>query len=164
MPPKTAEKDLPLSSADGVLRSFAIHNRIHLYLLDALSPDAWLAAPPGGKGRTLAALVSHIHGVRLMWLKAAGIKTLPPPLEKTASISEAKQALTASDLEIRNWLAPILSGTAKVSGFKPDAWAFVSYLIAHEAHHRGQLVLLAKQLGHPVDQKTSYGLWEWGVR
>ena len=32
------EKEAALSPADAVLRSFAIHNRIHLYLLDALAP------------------------------------------------------------------------------------------------------------------------------
>jgi hypothetical protein len=37
-------------------------------------------------------------------------------------------------------------------------------LIAHEAHHRGQMLLLARQLGHPVDKSTSFGMWEWGVR
>jgi uncharacterized damage-inducible protein DinB len=147
-----------------MLRSFAIHNRIHLYLLDALPPEVWQATPPGGKGRTIAALVSHIHGVRAMWLKAGGVKTLPVPLEKTATIAEAKQALVASDQIVRSWLGPILNGNAKISGFKPDAWAFVSYLTAHEAHHRGQILLLAKQLGHGVDQKTSFGLWAWGVR
>lgn len=85
-----------LSPADAVLRSFSIHNRIHLYLLDALAPEVWLSTPPGGKGRTVAALASHIHGVRLMWLKAAGVKTLPLPLEKTATVAEAKAALEAS--------------------------------------------------------------------
>lgn len=153
-----------LPPADAVLRSFAIHNRIHLYLLDALTPGAWLMAPPGGKGRTLAALASHIHGVRLMWLKAGKYDGIPAALEKDASVAEAKEALTASGVAVVEWLTPILHGNAKVSGFKPDGWAFVSYLIAHEAHHRGQMVLLSKQLGHPVSQKTSFGLWEWGVR
>jgi len=158
------DKEAALSPADAVLRSFAIHNRIHLYLLDALPPEAWLATPPGGKGRTLAALVAHMHSVRLMWLKAGGAKAQPAPLERTATVAEAQDALAASDMAIREWLAPILGGSARISGFKPDAWAFVSYLIAHEAHHRGQMLLLARQLGHPVDKSTSFGLWEWGVR
>jgi uncharacterized damage-inducible protein DinB len=158
------EKEAALSPADAVMRSFAIHNRIHLYLLDALSPEVWNAPPPGGKGRTIAALFSHIHKVRLMWMQAARLKAIPAEINKTAAAAEAKEALAASAEAIRDWLAPILNGNARISGFKPDAWAFVAYLIAHEAHHRGQIVLLARQLGHPVDRKTSLGLWEWGAR
>ena len=158
------EKDAALSPADAVLRSFAIHNRIHLYLLDALAKEAWDATPVGGKGRSLAALVSHIHSVRLMWLKAAGVKTLPAPLEKTATIAEAKKALEVSGAAIRDLLTTALNGNARIPNFKPDAWAFVAYLIAHEAHHRGQMMMLARQLGHPLDKSINYGLWEWGVR
>jgi len=153
-----------LSPADAVLRSFSIHNRIHLYLLDALAPEVWLSTPPGGKGRTVAALASHIHGVRLMWLKAAGVKTLPLPLEKTATVAEAKAALEASAAAVSERVGEALNGDGRMPSFKPDGWAFVSYLIAHEAHHRGQMVLLARQLGYPVDQKTNFGLWQWGVR
>jgi len=158
------EKETALSPADAVLRSFAIHNRIHLYLLDSLPAEVWVASPPGGKGRTLAGLVSHIHSVRLMWLKAAGVKTLPAPLDKEASVSEAKKALPTSAAALSELLSKALRGDARVPGFKPDAWAFVAYLIAHEAHHRGQMLLLSRQLGHPVDKSTTYGLWEWGVR
>jgi uncharacterized damage-inducible protein DinB len=158
------DKEAALSPADAVLRSFAIHNRIHLYLLDALPYAVWKASPTGGKGRAIAAMFSHIHTVRLMWLKVAGATTLPAPLEKAATIDEAKEALVESDSAIREWLAPILHGDAKVPGFKPDAWTFVAYLIAHEAHHRGQMLLLARQLGYPIDKSTSFGLWEWGVR
>lgn len=157
-------KEAALAPADAVLRSFAIHNRIHVYLLDRLPAEAWAAEPPGGKGRSLAALISHIHSVRLMWLKAAGMKALPAPLEKTASIAEAKAALEASAAALNELLAKALHGDGRIPNFKPDVWAFVGYLIAHEAHHRGQMLLLARQIGHPVDKSTSYGLWEWGVR
>jgi uncharacterized damage-inducible protein DinB len=158
------EKEAALSPADAVLRSFAIHNRIHIYLLNALATEVWETPPPGGKGRSLAALVSHIHGVRLMWLKAAGVKTLPVALEKTASLAEAKKALEASGMAILELLTTALHGNAKIPSFKPDAWAFVAYLIAHEAHHRGQMMLLARQLGHPLDKSINFGMWEWGVR
>jgi uncharacterized damage-inducible protein DinB len=157
-------KDAVLSPADAILRSFAIHNRIHLYLLDHLPPEAWLAKPPGGKGRTLAALIAHIHGVRLMWLKAGACKPVTAPLGKTASIAESKAALEASAKAVDELLSKALHGDARIPGFKPDAWAFAGYLIAHEAHHRGQMLLLARQLGYPVDKSTSFGLWEWGTR
>jgi uncharacterized damage-inducible protein DinB len=35
-------------------------------------------------------------------------------------------------------------------------------LIAHEAHHRGQICMLARQTGFPLDPKAHYGMWEWG--
>jgi len=158
-----AGKDTPLGPVESMLRAFAIHNRVHLYLLDNLSVDAWLLTPPGGKGRTLAAMVAHIHSVRLMWLKAAKVESLPAPLELDAHISEAKLALTASAVTMLAFLKPALE-TGRVPNFKPDAWAFVSYLIAHEAHHRGQIMQLTRVLGFPVDKSVNYGLWEWGVR
>jgi uncharacterized damage-inducible protein DinB len=153
----------PLNPIEATLRTFAIHNRIHLYLLDNLAAEAWLMTPPGGKGRTLAALVAHIHGVRLMWLKAAKVAPLPEALEKDAGIAEAKAALEASAAAMTDFLKGALE-SGRVPNFKPDAWAFVGYLIAHEAHHRGQMTQLARMLGFPISQKANFGLWEWGVR
>ena len=158
-----AVKEAPLGPVEATLRAFAIHNRIHLYLLDNLSPEAWLLTPPGGKGRTLAAMAAHIHNVRLMWLKAAKVTPLPESLEKDASIGEVRSALEASAAVLDEFLKIALE-SGRVPNFKPDAWAFVSYLIAHEAHHRGQMTQLARQLGYPVSQKVNFGLWEWGVR
>jgi len=57
-----------------------------------------------------------------------------------------------------------LPSFAQAEGFKPHAAAFLGYLISHESHHRGQIVLSLKQAGHPVDKKIQYGIWEWGVR
>lgn len=158
-----AGKDVPLGPVESMLRAFAIHNRIHLYLLDHISPEAWLLNPPGGKGRTLAAMVAHIHSVRLMWLKAAKVDSLPAPLELDAQISQARIALTASAATMEAFLRPALE-SGRVPNFKPDAWAFVAYLIAHEAHHRGQMMQLSRVLGFPLDKSVNFGMWEWGVR
>jgi hypothetical protein len=40
----------------------------------------------------------------------------------------------------------------------------VCYLCSHEAFHRSQIELVLRQVGKPLDDKTAYGLWEWGVR
>jgi uncharacterized damage-inducible protein DinB len=52
----------------------------------------------------------------------------------------------------------------RIKGFKPHVVAFLGYLISHESHHRGQAGRALKLSGHPLDQKTAFGLWEWGVR
>jgi uncharacterized damage-inducible protein DinB len=35
------------------------------------------------------------------------------------------------------------------------------YMISHEAHHRGQVCMLAHQLGFPLPEKVAYGIWNW---
>jgi hypothetical protein len=50
----------------------------------------------------------------------------------------------------------------KVPSCKPNVVTFIGFLIAHDSHHRGQIAMLARQVGHPVDRKTFYGRWEWG--
>jgi uncharacterized damage-inducible protein DinB len=73
-------------------------------------------------------------------------------------------ALEASGQAISGLLRKAMADGGKVKGFKPHAVAFLGYLIAHESHHRGQVGWTLKNTGQPLNQKTAYGLWEWGVR
>jgi len=57
-----------------------------------------------------------------------------------------------------------MASDGRIKGFRPDVAGFLGYLIAHDAHHRGQITMLARQLGHPLPQKVMFGMWEWGSR
>ena len=120
------------------------------------------------KCRTVYDQFAHIHNVRLMWLKAAAPELLAG-LEKLetkvgGTRDQLKTSLEASGQAVESLLRKAQASGGKVKGFKPHAMAFLGYLISHESHHRGQIGWTLKQTGHPLDQKTSYGLWEWGVR
>lgn len=153
----------PFDLKTSLLSAFATNNRIDQYLIENVPAEAWSAKPPEGRGRTIAAIAAHIHNVRLLWLKAAGVTKLPVKLEETASAKEVLNALSES----HDALAPLLSAaleSGQVKSFKPDAASFYAYLIAHDAHHRGQIASLARRLGHAIPQSVGFGMWEWGSR
>jgi uncharacterized damage-inducible protein DinB len=149
-----------------LVETWNIHNRVNLYLLDAVAPEA-LGAVLAPKHRTVYQLFAHLHNVRLMWLKSAAPELLAglEKLEGTEGDKDAlKNALEASGKALEGLLRKSLAAGGKVKGFKPHAVAFLGYLIAHESHHRGQIGWTLKNSEHRLDQKTAYGLWEWGVR
>ncbi|HUD99575.1 MAG TPA: DinB family protein [Bryobacteraceae bacterium] len=51
-----------------------------------------------------------------------------------------------------------------MKGFKPDVVGMFAYLISHDAHHRGQIAALARQLGYSLPKQATFGMWEWGAR
>jgi uncharacterized damage-inducible protein DinB len=152
---------------DQLVETWAIHNRINLYMLDAIPAEA-LGATASPKCRTVSDLFAHVHNVRLMWLKSAAPELLAglEKLETKTVVEKAKlrTALEDSGRAIEQLLRKATAAGGKVKGFKPHATAFLGYLISHESHHRGQAGWALKISGHPLDQKTAYGLWEWGVR
>jgi uncharacterized damage-inducible protein DinB len=145
--------------------TWEIHNRINLYLLDSIA-EPYLADISASKGRTVGEQFAHIHNVRLMWLKASEPALLdgPAKIEKEQIRKEIlKAALTASGTALEQ-LFEKTTPDGKIKGFKPHASGFLGYLISHESHHRGQIMLTLKQSGHPVDKKIQFGIWEWGTR
>jgi uncharacterized damage-inducible protein DinB len=162
--PKTAPTPFSLSQA--LLTAFDTNDRINQYLIDNLPPEAWRAGPSEGKGRTVAAVVAHIQNVRVMWLKAtAKGSVIPGQLDRgSVTAAEASKALEQSGAALAAVLKSALEGNGSVPGFKPDVAGFFGYLIAHDAHHRGQICMLARQAGYALPQKAMFGMWEWGTR
>jgi len=157
----TYSSELPLA----LLNAFNTNNRINQYLIDHLPRAAWKAKPPGGKGRTIGAMFAHMHNVRVMWLKASKAEQIPAQLDRTTVTSaQAMRALEHSRHALSVIISQALTGSGRIRGFRPDVAGFLGYLIAHDAHHRGQIAMLARQVGHPLPQKAIFGMWEWGSR
>jgi len=149
-----------------LLTSFDTNDRINQYMIENLPTEVWRAEPPEGKGRTVAAVVAHMHNVRVMWLKAAAKESMiPEQLDRTTvTPAQATKALAQSRAALSAVLKAALESDGRIKGFRPDAAGFFGYLIAHDAHHRGQICMLARQVGHPLPQKAMFGRWEWGTR
>src|SRR5258708_35373625 len=112
-----------LATDAALLDTWAIHNRIHLYLLEALSDDALRGQLSSG-GRDVAHQFAHTHDVRLMWLKASAPDLLDAGLAKFGSDGapsgpELAAALAASGEAIAALLARGFS-TGWYQGSEPE--------------------------------------------
>jgi uncharacterized damage-inducible protein DinB len=147
---------------EALIQTWQIHNRIVLFMLNGIAPEA-LADAAAPRQRTVGDHLAHIHNVRLMWLKVAAPELMEGlgKVEKAAEAELLRTSLEASGKAIEELLR---RSDGKIKGFKPHAAAFVGYLISHEGYHSGKVDMILRMNGHALDDKVHYGMWEWGVR
>lgn len=152
--------------------SYAVNEQMNQIVLEHLDPAAWRAKLPGSKGRDIASIFSHVHNVRRKWLRlSAPHLKLPAVLDRSrCSPKQARAALAESGARCCEMIAEALCDPQeRVKRFHRDGWArewpagaaMVAYMITHDAHHRGQVSLLAHQLGFPLAAKAGVGMWRW---
>ena len=140
-------------------------------LIGHLVPAAWKMKPPGGV-RTIAAIFTHMHNVRSKWVRLTAPHLKAPAQLNRARCTqdEAGAALAESAAACGEMLAEAFAGgKGRIKEFRRDSWAkpwpvgpeMLCYMIAHEAHHRGQVCLLAHQLRFPLPREISDGIWNW---
>ena len=149
-----------------VIETFEINNRINLFLLNE-TDESWLNDSVASKGRNAGEQFAHIHNVRLMWVKAAAPELLTGlnKIEKENGINKKQlvKELTNSGIAIVKLLNKAFAEN-RLKGFKPHPTAFVGYIISHESHHRGQIMLCLKENKHLTNKSLGFAIWEWGTR
>ena len=151
---------------DALLETWAINQWMNNSLMKGIKDDH-LSDVGAAKGRTVGEQLAHIHNVRLMSLKASAPELLvsQKKLDKEQIMTMSllmKEFQKSADAIIRLLEMGLSSG--RIKGFKPHPQAFLGYMISHESHHPGQIILTLKENNHLPDKKVLYGLWEWGKR
>ena len=133
-------------------------------LLDAIPAAGMTAKPTGSRGRDVARVFFHVNRVREGWLhmhatgerpKLARADKGPPPKK-----ADLRKGLVASGRKVEAFLAAALAGEAKPRMFGKNPVRWMGYLVSHEAHHRGQLLLALKQTGVTLPEKVRVqGVW-----
>lgn len=155
----------PADLGQALLDAWATNAEITRYLLEHLDAEVWRAEPPVAGGRTVAQTFAHIHNVRRMYMGMAQIDKNPPKLDRhCVTPAQAQAALEKSAEGIARVAKAALVSDGRVKNPHRDLAAFVLSAVTHDAHYRGQICMLARQLGFPVSQETNLAMWDWSKR
>jgi uncharacterized damage-inducible protein DinB len=167
----TQEVDL----ADAVIAAWKTSNRVTLFLFENLPSELWPMAVPGMPRRTVRMIAGHIHNARCMWIKMLGRRHGIRPPKSVSRYTVTRRELVRALEQSGDGVLELLELGIKQGGRIPAsgvAWLnlpvdvvhVLAYLVAHEGHHRGQIVLLARQTGHRLPSEITAGLWQWSKR
>jgi uncharacterized damage-inducible protein DinB len=151
-----------LNAEQEIVEAFEQCGRITEYLVTVVPRRFWQQAPPSGHGRTIAAMVAHIHGVRKTFAKMGGAP-VPPSLDRNSVTPvQARRALRQTNAALATLFRDsLLRGDARIKGLPRRSVNMMAYLIQHDAHHRGQIMLRARELGHAFSGDDVMRVWGW---
>jgi len=161
---------------DSVLGAWRTNSRVTAYIVEQLPAALWDVPVPGAPHRTVRMIAAHFHNSRSRWIRTLGEEhgLAAPRLVDVRKVTRPAllAALKRSGAGIEALLELGISSGGDVPPSKRYVWRnlpldvghVLTYFVAHEAHHRGQLVMLGRQLGHRLSQDAINGLWQWTTR
>jgi uncharacterized damage-inducible protein DinB len=153
----------PLDVEHELLEAFKQNGLVSEYLVSVLPAALWRMPPPNGRGRSLAAIIAHMQSVRRMFARTGGARPGPPALDRNRSTpAQACRAFRRSTEDLaRLFETAIAARKARVPGMPRRVVNMMAYLMQHDAHHRGQVCALARDLGHEFRSEDTMRIWGW---
>jgi len=161
---------------DTILDAWKTNNRVTVFLVEHLPAELWEAKLPGAPRRTIRMLAGHIHNARCMWIKTLGQEhgfAVPRSVDRyKVKPKDLVPALQRSGAGILGLLKFGIDHGGRIPGSSSYVWRnlpldvghVLTYFVAHEGHHRGQIVMLGRQLGCRLPADVTNGLWLWSKR
>jgi uncharacterized damage-inducible protein DinB len=148
-----------------VVSAWRVNDRINFRLIENISDAGMRCTLSRRGGRNVVRQFAHLQYVRIYQLKSrakqlAGGARVFDSKEEPNRVDLVK-ALQDSSQRIESWLRLAHEGAQGIRTFKGGIVPTVGYLIAHESHHRGSILLTLKQCGHPVERRVRDSIWDW---
>ena len=142
-------------------------------LVQRLPEPLWDAPAPGTPRRTVRIIAAHIHNSRCSWVKTLGREHGIPTPERVDQRRVTRRQLVAALKRSANGIEAVLQLGLESGGAVPPSKGYVwrnlaldvghvlTYFVAHEGHHRGQILMIARQMGQPLSRDEAGILWQW---
>jgi uncharacterized damage-inducible protein DinB len=165
-----------LDQRNMLLDAWRTNNRVTVFFVEHLPKELWEAKVPGAPRRTVRMIAGHIHNARCMWIKTLGKEfgiVVPRAVNRQkVSPKELILALGHSSRGIISLLKLGCDRGGTIPASSSYTWRnlpldvghVLTYFVAHEGHHRGQIVMLARQLGYRLPVEITGGLWHFTKR
>jgi uncharacterized damage-inducible protein DinB len=151
------------------------NNRVTMYLIERLPAELWRAPLPGSPRRTVGMMAAHLHNSRCRWVRTLGGAFGIPVPEQLPRQATRRQVVPALRRSGEGILALLRLGCEHGGAISPtplytwrnlplDVSHVLTYFVAHEGHHRGQIVMAARALGARLPAEVTNGLWAWNRR
>ena len=147
--------------SDEILSTWTKHTEMNHLILNYIQ-EANLKDVNDSSSRNVGDQFAHIHNVRMMWLgkmkEAEGIDG-EVDSEESQRKDHLQKTLKDSDELVRKALEGAIKNQTQIGNM--SAVRFMGYLISHESHTQGQIVLALKNSGHALPPNIGFGIWSW---
>jgi uncharacterized damage-inducible protein DinB len=162
---------------ESILDAWRINNRVSMFLIEHIPTPLWQASLPGYSRRTVRSIAAHLHNCRCLWMQSLAKGTsiqVPTRIDaKYSTQREVTKALQKSGTQVGLLFEDALKNGGQFTGVSSvfvygamprNAILFLGYALSHEAHHRGQILLMARALDHKFPKTVVAGIWQWSSR
>jgi uncharacterized damage-inducible protein DinB len=159
-----------------LLPAWRTSNRITIELVEGLPSSLWSSEVPGTPRRTIRMVSAHLHNSRCSWIRTLGREHGLTAPERVDRYRVTRRQLVAALKRSSRGMEDLLELGFAAGGVVPPSKGYVwrnlpldvghvlAYFVAHEGHHRGQIVMVARQLDQRLPSTVTNGLWWWARR
>ena len=159
-----------------ILGAWRTNSLVTSHFVEQIPTVLWNSSIPGEDRRTVRWIAAHLHNSRSRWIKTLGQEhgIAAPPLVDQRKVTRRGllPALKRSSRGIEALLELGIASGGKIPPSKGYVWRnlpldvghVLTYFVAHEGHHRGQIVMVARQLGNRLPPGVNNELWQFAKR